>query len=519
MLPYIGLDLNETRRDRVSERGAAPLEPISVGRHGLTCLPCTDGQAASGTQKQTYWDRLLRSTGWSARRTLRSRLVGAWVLTALATAPGAVLAQLVDKADPLGPGAGRLAKVRRPSVDPPLNGRFERSFDVEITLLEPVLPATPRSDWSQVHVYADGKLFAFDSRSGESLWAAPAKMRQQPDLLLATDSRVVLSNGFRMVGLNARTGKVVWSAGQRPVKADAPAVDPELLHRFFGHASDGVRLVSVVDDGRAVCLEVETGRMLWERTLRHRPASRPTLCDDWVAYEGIGVGAKVYCVLDAGTGDLRQAIKVPDAGQLLRMHVTIGGKLLLVFSKGVHTFDVKTGRRLWRREVEGHVIDSTVQFDLDALMLSDDGIHLVKLSLEDGSALWQSEPHLASGTGSPETVLAAGQLILMSGNLIAGIDAVDGRTLWEIDDLGGVSLRHHFLTASYVVAIGAPPFNRSGTYKAYFFRRGKGTRDANDADTIPLGTFDDVRRITVRDGSIVLQQGRTLSAWTQGPGD
>jgi hypothetical protein len=36
----------------------------------------------------------------------------------------------------------------------------------------------------------------------------------------------------------------------------------------------------------------------------------------------------------------------------------------------------------------------------------------------------------------------------------------------------------------------------------------------SDGGIMGLGSFDDVKRITIRDGALLLQDGRALHAWT-----
>ncbi len=403
--------------------------------------------------------------------------------------------------------------VRRPRIGHPIRHRFERSFDHDVSVLEPVVPPTPDSNWEHVYVWGDGRLHAFDARSGAPVWSEPARCPRRPELLLATDRRVVLATAHRLMALDRGDGSVVWSAGERPADMAAPGTDPESFASFYGHAYHQGRLVSLVDDGRSVCAEIDTGRMVWQRRLRHRPTSGPAFSGRRIAYRGIVDGSTGYCILDAGTGELLQTVQPESDDQLLRMHWTVDGKLIIVHSRSLYAFDPETGQCLWRRMEEDNIIDATVAFDVDAMYLSLDGARVTKVSFDNGSTIWKSEPLFSDEVYAAQTILRDGQLMLLTERGLSSVDTISGRRPTDAEILPGVTFRHRFVAATQIVAIDAPSPDHGGVYTAYFLGPAAATRPKSELRLTELGTFDDVRRVVLRDGAVVLQVGRTIHGW------
>ena len=90
-----------------------------------------------------------------------------------------------------------------------------------------------------------------------------------------------------------------------------------------------------------------------------------------------------------------------------------------------------------------------------------------------------------------------------------------GRILWEGTTRRGLHFAHRFVGESFLVAVDSPPEDFEDRRTVYFYDlRNASGLIPSDGGVGVLGSFDDVQRITVRDGALLLQSGRTLHVWT-----
>jgi outer membrane protein assembly factor BamB len=184
----------------------------------------------------------------------------------------------------------------------------------------------------------------------------------------------------------------------------------------------------------------------------------------------------------------------------------------------VHCHDPVTGRAVWSVRREQGILTGTVQLDLDGLYLSDDGKHVEKLSLADGRTIWQSETpaeRVWRGADGVTVALFDEQAVVSTERQVLALSASDGHVLWEGTTRRGLRFDHRFVGESFLVAVDSGPEGFEGQRTVYFYdlRNASGLIPSKGG-IAPLGTFEDLKRITVRDGGLLLQDGRTLHVWT-----
>ena len=154
-------------------------------------------------------------------------------------------------------------------------------------------------------------------------------------------------------------------------------------------ATEGGRVYAGTHNGRAISLDVETGKPVWAVSTKLEFSAGP----------GVGEGLVVF-----GTSE----------GEVLAL-------------------DIANGQERWRTSVSGEVLASPVVGQNTVIVRSVDG-HLRALSAYDGGELWDVEqpvPRLTlRGNGTPaiiEDIVVAG---FDNGRLVA-YDLNDGDTRWE----------------------------------------------------------------------------------------
>lgn len=170
--------------------------------------------------------------------------------------------------------------------------------------------------------FANGRLAAFDNRSGQQLWdlrvAVPqgrTEVEQLVDLdgqpVLAQDGRLfVTSYNGRIMALNARNGQPLWEREQSSYHT------PVLV---------GDYLFTVTADSHVMALDANTGRVIWNQDeLEGRSLTAPVFVDGKLVagdYQGY------LHVMDAQSGELTG-----------RTHPGGGGIIITPLTDGQHVF-------------------------------------------------------------------------------------------------------------------------------------------------------------------------------------
>ena len=332
---------------------------------------------------------------------------------------------------------------------------------------------------------------------------------------------MVLATQYRVFSLEADSGRPRWEYGRRPAALDNPGADPEDFAVFVSMALADRLLVALRSDGTAVALQVESGRPKWEHHLDHRPAGPVGMNDTWIVYQTARLGQPACAVLAAADGKPVQVIRPEDDRQVTHIFVTLDGRVVLVTSETVQCHDVATGQRVWSVQRPQGIMAGGVAPDLDGLCLADANLQTEKLELASGRTVWRADSpgeRVRPGAEGIAFHLCDGQLVVATERRVFALSQRDGRVLWEGTVRRGTRFRRHLMTDSFLVAVDSPPEHFGEPRAAFFYDlRNASGLIPTDGGVLTLGTFEDVKRVTVRDGALLLQDSRTIHAWTTEP--
>ncbi len=435
----------------------------------------------------------------------------------------------------------RLASVRgkvepsRPNVVLPLNDQFVNEFEGQValrrevavrrtvSLLAPRFGDVPASRWSRYFVYAEagpersegpGTIHAFDTRTGSEVWPEPAPARSHVELLIAMSDTAVFATLYELFALDLVTGARRWSFGEYPQQMDDPNGDWEDGAAFRSHSLQGNRLVSMRDDGEIICLEIDTGVIIWSQRHRPRPIGRVRLADPWVVYHIMQDGRVILCLIDSATGAWADAITTDENRTVEEVFVTLDGQIILVTSQSISSYDPESRVRRWRVSLRGHLRRPSLVLDIDALYFSEDGRRVKKISLEDGHRLWESEQLAGRGDDDISVQLQEGSVIISSTSSVSAVDAVTGLTLWQGATPESPRFVARFLSRSYVVAVDVPGEKVEAGATAYFYdHNGASGLIPRNGGAVKLGRLSDVRSVMAADGVLLVQTGSAIRGW------
>ena len=215
---------------------------------------------------------------------------------------------------------------------------------------------------------AGGIVYAMDSESrvaalkldtGESLWRAKLAPKAEEDDGhisggVAVDSgKVYAATGFgHVVALDAKTGKEIWRAQLGGAMRAAPTVR-------------GGRVFVVMLDNRSVALNAETGAQLWDHSgitesAALLGAASPAV-DSGVVVIPYSSGELVALRTENGRllwsdslASLKRSDIVSALSHIRGRPVIDRGRVIAVSHSGIMAaYDLRTGRRLWERDIGG----------------------------------------------------------------------------------------------------------------------------------------------------------------------
>ncbi len=415
----------------------------------------------------------------------------------------------------------RLAHVRgkvepsRPNLTVPLTRHSKRDFGEQCLLLAPRFGEAPVSDWSRYYVHTRDGVRAFDARTNNELWFAPAPSRVHADLLVAAAEVVVLSTPYEVFALDAATGQPRWSHGEYPAHLDMDNMDWEEGNSLRTISLHDSRMVTVRDDGLIRCIDITTGRIVWAEAYEPIPAGRARLADQWVLYHTVEDGRNILHLLDAATGKRVGRIDTTETRPVEDVFATLSGQVGVVTSQSIASFDADTAQRRWRVKLDGYLRRASLILDIDAAYYSDDGRVLKKLDLEEGRLLWLTEWLVSHSEDGLTTQLLDGSVIVSTTSSVQAVDAVTGVILWRGTTTERPRFEQRIVTRSYVAAVDIPDELRDMEGTAYFYdhRNASGVLP-RDGGLLKLVRLNDARRILATDGGLLIQNGSTVHAWT-----
>ena len=237
------------------------------------------------------------------------------------------------------------------------------------------------------------EVMALDPGTGEIRWRAPLGMPARGGLAVAGNKLLVPNVENHLIALSAEDGSRAWAFRASPVQAlplglPSPAVEDDIA--VAGFAS-----------GEIVALNVADGRVLWSESL----------------------------------GTTRGGVSIADIGAISALPVIDRGRVFAVGMAGAATsLDLRSGRRVWEREVGGSLTPSVVG---DWVFMIARGNQLMALERDNGRVRWITELQSYEDearrrrpiTWSPP-LLAGGRILVSSSHRqLLEVDAGSGQTI------------------------------------------------------------------------------------------
>ncbi|MEK6677232.1 MAG: PQQ-binding-like beta-propeller repeat protein [Planctomycetota bacterium] len=403
----------------------------------------------------------------------------------------------------------------RPRLVLPLVERAPLEVDKPCSLLRPQFGEDPTSRWSSVFVHASDELRCLDAQSGKARWTLPNTVTHSPpELLVVTSEQALLATQSEVFSLSAGNGAIRWKHGPGLGGAENQVDDWE-IHRFRLHAFHADRLVSVRNNGRFECRSIVDGGLLWSNTPPLAPSAHLRIRDQWITYPALQDERVVLCLVDAASGTWHDPISTDEQEGVEDLRLSLDGQALLILSRSIHSYDVETREVRWRLALEGKARRESIEMDMEALYLSDDATHLMKISLEDGSVLWKTD-RLIGGREDEFTVDRQGNYLLVSTvSSILAVDADSGQILWRGVLPKEPRLVRRVVSDAYVAAVQVPPLGVDRESAVYFFdyRNASGILPKNGG-VLKLPPLNDIRMILLAENSFWVQTATSLRFWS-----
>jgi hypothetical protein len=196
------------------------------------------------------------------------------------------------------------------------------------------------------------------------------------------------------------------------------------------------------------------------------------------------------------------------------------GTLVIATAQSLQAFEPFSGKPLWTERPGRSAVTASLALGLDGVYLSQDGQRLTKRDLSDGRVLWTSpviDPPSARPQTTLSTVLHRGDLFVLSSRAMITLDPDNGTLAWEGTTERDARLSYHLVAEDYATAIDARREQQNGRGKrtrhltAYFYdRRDRSGILPDDHGIAKLGSFDDLKHITLRNHALIVQDGQTL---------
>lgn len=342
-----------------------PLEAARTGQRMLMRRPeirTQDRAAIIGQVAVSYFEAgdAVQGLAWLTRGQ-REQPSAKWNEGGEVVTFGSLRRNLLARVEKLGAGGAGAARVRpgtavsSPSgtdgtgASQPVQGRARLEGNGEMLLTAQEPPRQRSRDLARPALsltWAAGRLHAFDSVTGKTLWEAFPVHVGTPVWLGCRGNLLVFSTRYQVFALDRRNGGTRWILGEVPRRAMSSAIDPEILTSIRSVAFGETVAAAFLGDGGAVGFDLETGEALWGRTLPHKAGAVTAINDQHVAYISSGEEVVTLVVLDAATG--REVCTTPLDSTVYRCDFTPERTLLIVGADRLECFDPYTGQRLWR---------------------------------------------------------------------------------------------------------------------------------------------------------------------------
>ena len=206
----------------------------------------------------------------------------------------------------------------------------------------------------------DGQIFALEPNTGASRWVSPVSSEVLASPVAFSGVVVVQTIDGKIFGLSSRDGSQLWMQ-QR--------TEPSLsLRGTSSPIISGGLVLSGFASGKIVAFEIDSGRLLWERT---------------VAYP-------------SGSSEVERLVDV-DSTPLV-----VGNTLFAAsFQGNIVAIDMRTGRIFWSRDVSTY---TGMDADQQNIYLTDESGNVLALDQRTGTSLWRQDKLHARLLNAPTLV-------------------------------------------------------------------------------------------------------------------
>ncbi|MBF0324326.1 MAG: PQQ-binding-like beta-propeller repeat protein [Alphaproteobacteria bacterium] len=319
--------------------------------------------------------------------------------------------------------------------------------------------STKRAKLLAQPIIADGRVFtldadtevrAFDVRTGKKLWAVDITPKGEGDTfsgggIAYEDGQLFISTGFaQVVSLDAASGQIRWRQTLSGPMRGAPTVR-------------GGRVVVITVDNQTHCLAAEDGGVLWTHQGIAEVAS--VLGGNSAAIDGNTVvvpyssGELFALRLENGSVLWQEQLAAVRRTESVGSLIAIRGRPVIdrnrVYAIGhadmMVGLDLRTGRRLWEREIGG-IQSPWVAGDF--LFVVTNNNEVVALDAKTGQLLWVTQVQMWKDVEDREgriiwagPVLASDRLIIASshGKLLS-LSPYTGQVLGSLSISDGVTI-------------------------------------------------------------------------------
>ncbi|MGA7802507.1 MAG: outer membrane protein assembly factor BamB [Gammaproteobacteria bacterium] len=246
----------------------------------------------------------------------------------------------------------------------------------------------PAVDGSRLYAAArDGRVAAFDTKTGKRLWDADTKAHISGGIGLGDGMVLVGTNEAGIIALDEKTGKRLWQATVSSEVLSAP------------QAKSGVVVAQTVD-GTVVGLSAKDGHELWvyDRSvpvLSLRGTATPTFFEGAVL---VGFASGKMVALNLKNGELIWATTVAEPtgrSELARMvdidsaPKVVGSVVYAVTYQGrVAAFNVANGNPIWARKMSSY---AGLSVDGGAVYVTDADSDVWALDRTSGASIWKQD--------------------------------------------------------------------------------------------------------------------------------
>ncbi|KYK35848.1 MAG: PQQ-binding-like beta-propeller repeat protein [Theionarchaea archaeon] len=302
-----------------------------------------------------------------------------------------------------------------------------------------------------------GSLFALDAETGGTIWSSELPVIGSTPFVTGESLYVGTCNGI--AALNSKTGKPIWQVQLADFECDPWNDD---LSNFIASSpimtNTGVimcthRNISASygypnPEGinRVVCLDSETGTLLWQHPLDDRAGYSPAFIEGRVF-----INSTQLRVLDDETG--QQLWSYTDAKGLYDTSPVIDHNAVVTISTdegSVYQVDITAQELLWKCDLDSHVISTPAVHSNRVIVVTIEET-IYALDENTGSVLWKREVHVesnfsahdvlknatASFNSSPAIADNKIYVGLRSGTFLC-LELDTGEILWQYETKGSI---------------------------------------------------------------------------------